>query len=436
MKPSLYCAMMAIMLSACAAAPLAPAGNLPPPFPTMTLGSRVMVALPTPSPQGAPILSNPATAVAQASLPTATPDYTACPAIADDVRPSLTERLNAGFTPANAISGYLSDGASLTALEAELLASGLWTETATLNATTDLTGEGVPDVIIGVTTPEQGGTLWVLVCDAGRYALRYQSVLGGETPQIVHIGDFNRNAPIDVLFTATDCSVVDGLCQQRSGMFTWDAARGAFVNLLITGLDGDAVPVFGDLDNDAVQEIITQQRGFGNPDSGPIRTGSQVYDWNGDTYVLSVSQPDPIRFRIQIIHEADLALEESRLSAAVSLYQQALNDNELDDWFGEREEETLRAYAYYRLLLAYAYAENDPLNVFNTMAAEFPDAASAPVYAVMGGYFWDAFQQSNSLSAGCDAALAIAAERPEALTLLNRYGTRSPTYTLDRLCAF
>jgi hypothetical protein len=50
--------------------------------------------------------------------------------------------------------------------------------------------------------------------------------------------------------------------------------------------------------------------------------------------------------------------------------------------------------------------------------------------------FWDALQVTNNLHSACLEVQDIIRARPEALSLLNRYGSRSPTYTADELCPF
>jgi hypothetical protein len=50
--------------------------------------------------------------------------------------------------------------------------------------------------------------------------------------------------------------------------------------------------------------------------------------------------------------------------------------------------------------------------------------------------FWNAYQITNDLHAACLRAQETVTARPDALELLNRYGSRSPTYTAADLCPF
>lgn len=408
----------------------------PPPtviaFPTMTPGYLVSGSLATPLPQDA-LLANPATAVALASLPTPTPNYAACPPANDDTPFVPAE----GLSLANGVPAYLNAGGTVGGLRAGLTAAGLLAEAGTVSTAHDLTGEDAAEVLVSLVDPVQAGTLLLLTCENGRYVTRYQSALGDGPPAILRVADLNADNALDVVAAAETCSTVDGLCQYRTAIITWDATGGRFVNLLNTPLDGDVPPRLGDVDNDRVTEVITVQQGRGTPETGPLRTGSQIYDWDGAAYQLSVFQPDPLRYMIQIVHEADRAFREDRSDDAARLYLAALDNEDLAFWFGGDERDQLETYVRYRLLLTYAFAENgDALTVYEDIRSAYPGLEDAPVYAYVADAFWNAFQTSNNLNVGCVAALEVVAARPLALELLNRYGTRNPTYTASQICPY
>ncbi len=401
------------------------------PFPTMTVGSRVEGQLPTPLPAFAELLPNPATAVAAASLPTATPNYTECP------EANAAAVLGTNTSMPNAILAYLNDGGD--ALQAQLEASGSVTAVGVVRDEFDLTGEGTPEVIVAYSSADQGGSMLVLTCENGRYGLRYQNTDLDGTPQVLRVGDMNNDTVPDVLFTAETCSEADGLCLFRTVMISWQANQGRFANLMNTDPDGDTPPTIVDVDNDNVMEVVTRQEGSGTSATGPLRTGTQIYDWNGETYVLSVSRPSPIRYLIQAVHEGDRAFREERMADAARLYLYAYEEgvDELGYWYGGSERDILSTYLLYRILLTFTFAENgDPLSVFEETRNAYPNLEEAPVYARMTDIFWSTYQESNNLNVACQAVLAFVNTQPATLDLLNRYGTRNPTYTPQSLCPF
>lgn len=413
------------------------------PFPTVTPGRVWIGELPTPD--GVPLdggVSNPATAVAQANRPTPTPDFVTCPPGSDislPVAPSLTGRgINAD------IVAFLSSGGSVERLQTAMQAWGLLGDNGDglpgeVRGDIDLTGEGTPEIIINYLAPDDGGTLLILGCVGGRYNVRYTSTPGSASlPQIVLIGDMNRSGRPDVLFTAQRCREEDGFCYFQTQLIEWDPVFGQFVALLQTPLLSASLPVVQDIENprDEVLEIIVRLDNPGSAETGPLRTGLNIYDWNGVNYVLSIVELAPPQYRIQVLHEADRAFARREMDSAAPAYALALDDPNLRFWFDD-EPAILASYALYRLLLTYAYTEDDRLlATFTRITDTFPDRSTAPVYVEMSAAFWDGLQVTNNLNSACLEALEVARQRPEAVNLLNRYGSRSPVYTLESLCPF
>ncbi len=428
---SRYLCLICLFLAACAPTPAMPSLPTVVPFPTVTPGRFIEGSLSTPVPR-APItdLANPATAVAIASLPTPTPNYGDCPLPSDDAEISF------GGQPIPSIIDFLSAGGSPVSLEQALLAAGFAQDVGAVRPDFDLTGEGVAEVIVSLAPPEGESTLLIFGCASGRYLLQYQVSPGTEAPEVLTVGDVNLDNRPELLFTAASCNELDGLCEYESGLITWFADDARFINLLNAGPDGDEPPAFGDVDNDGVQEIVMRQAGGGNLESGPLRTGSNIYDWNGSAYVLSLSQPDPIRYRIQAVHEADRAFREQRMDDAARLYLFSVNDTTLDYWY-DGSDKIVRSYVLYRLLITYAFAENgDPLTTYQQRLSDYPNPDAAPVYARLMDVFWDTYQVTNNLRTACQDVQIAVLERPSALDLLNRYGIRNPTYTAQSLCPF
>ncbi len=432
-----YLPILLLILAACQ--PNTPASNAPTQviFPTMTPGHEVAAPL-SPAlavPLNGSGLSNPATAIAAANQPTATPNYQSCPATSDTAALDTAAPASARLMD-DAIARFLSDGGTVAKLESTLRDD--WNVLGALGAVrgdVDLTGEGTPEVIVTYDTPDEGGVLLIDGCIDGRYLTRYQAALGGGVPQVLNTNDMNYNGIPDLLFTSQDCTNGTG-CVYHTQMVTWNAERGRFINLLSGAITSDQIPGIQDVDNDQVSELIVRFDDSGNATTGPLRTGYTVYDWNGVSYVQSVTQLNPPRFRIQVIQEADAAFTAQNMDQAITLYNLALGSTGLENWYND-DTDTLRAYALYRLLVAYAFTEDDRrVDTQQTIQTTYPDLTSAPPYAQMALDFWNALQVTNNLHSACLRAQEDAQTRPEALTLLNRYGSRSPTYTANDLCPF
>lgn len=427
------------LLGACQpVSPVAQAGG--PSFPTVTPGRVLQGDLGPPMANGPHM--NPATVIAQSNLPTPTPNLLACPTSNPEL--ALDAPLPASSQGvAEAISTFLTAGGSI-----EQLRAGLRDRWRLINDSEaggfvrhdlDLTGEGAPEVIISLITPDAGGALLIFACVDGRMLPRYVGLaddgLRGEPPRLLNTGDLNADNLPDLVFTSRACDEQDD-CRYRTQMATYNPVRGRFRNLLEGAIRTTTLPRLEDIDHDRVTELIVPLIDPGNADTGPLRTGEIVYDWNGAVYVRSFTSFAPSRFRIQVIHEADAAFIAGDYGAAARAYSQALTDPALENWYND-DDTVLPAYALYRLMMLYTFTGDDGLmDLGAQLLRAYPDLTSAPVYAEMALRFWSAFQASNNLASACAEVRAIIASRPEGLDLLNRYGSRSPTMTLAQICPF
>ncbi len=426
-----------ILLAACQpAAPLS-SGPTEIPFPTMTPGRLIEGVLPTVvglSLDGSG-LSNPATAIAIADRPTATPDYSACPSSG---QPTLPPQPATGGEIAADLTSFLSAGGSPAALGDALHTNWkIFGDTGSIRGDVDLTGEGTPDVVITYNAPDDGGTILILTCTNGIYTPAFQETPGGTAPQLLNVGDMNHDGRADVVYSSYLCDAQNSDdCSYETQVITWLPDQGRFVSILNGAINSGSLPSIADTDNDQVQEIVVHLDNSGTRITGPLRTGLNIYDWNGTAYVLSIVQLDPPRFQVQVIQEADAAFSRLDTNNAISLYELASSDKTLHYWFND-EPTILKSYLDYRLMLAYAYTSSDKLlKTYQAAQTDFPDPANAPVYMSMVNAFWDAWQVTDNLHSACTQVQAIIVARPEALSLLNRYGSRSPTYTAQDLCPF
>ncbi|MCC6802944.1 MAG: hypothetical protein IT319_08670 [Anaerolineae bacterium] len=349
-----------LILIAAACQPSASSNDAPTPasFPTVTPGRLIEAEMPPLS--GVLLdgsgLSNPATAIAAASHPTPTPNYQSCPAPNPSAALDSTPPSNARLMD-DSIARFLSDGGTAVALEATL--RDQWDVLGDLGAVrgdVDLTGEDTPEIIVTYQTPDEGGVLLIEGCIDGRYLTRYQAALGGDIPTLTTAADLNHHALPELLFSSQDCR--EGVCVYHTQAVTWNAERGRFVNLLGGAITSDQMPTLQDVDDDQVSELIVRFDDSGNAQTGPLRTGYTIYDWNGVSYVESISQLNPPRFRIQVIQEADEAFAVQNMDDAIALFNLSLGSTTLENWYND-DASTLRAYALYRLLLAYSYTEDD-----------------------------------------------------------------------------
>lgn len=432
LKPLLI---LVLGFAACQPSAIAPTTPTAIPFPTVTHGYTLHGLLSTQQGALSSVVSNPATVEAIANLPTATPNTGSCPTLSPDIElislPDTTDGIS------NEIVRFLSAGGSAVALEEALREDwGVLGEGGFIRSDFDFTGDGTPEVIIGFVVPLTGGALLIAGCQEGRYQLHYESVSNQEVPpELILLGDANHDGLHDIVFAHQKCDD-RGECVYQTNLITWQSDLWRFVGLLGDNIESDLLPEMTDVDDDEVSEIVVRMERFGSLATGPLRTGVNIYDWNGTLYVLSIIQLDPPRYRIQFIHAADRQFAAGNVSEAISLYQRILSDESLRTWLDD-EIPILDSYTLFRMLVARTFSgDSQSEEVIQYILENYPDPEQTPVYVEMSRIFWDTFQVSNDLTSACRAVQDMIDDRPEAVNLMNRYGSRNPTYTAEAFCSF
>jgi hypothetical protein len=406
----------------------------------MTPGASVMGEMPTRGVNASTGLANPATAVAFSSRATPTPDRRACPAVGGTTT-LPTSRPRTRDEATQAIVRFLQEGGQFSELRRRLqndwFALG---EGATLRNDVDLTGEGTPEIVLSYSA-EGLGQLLIIGCADGLYQVLYQTLADRpQPPTVIWLGDVNNAPPAELVFARVVCGGSQD-CRYDTSIIMWNEAEARLLNALDTTLLTDNLPQVRDVDNDNVAELVVDLTNRGTSATGPLRTGLNVYDWNGTVYALSIIQLDAPRYLVQIVHEGDRAFSQLQFERAALSYENALQSEGLRFWFND-ERDNLNAYALYRLVLSYAVLGDPRINdTLLRLNESFPltpetDLARLPVYSVMAYRFANSYQVSGDLHQACVDTLIVADERPEALRLLNRYGTRSPVYNRLDLCPF
>ncbi|MBE0690322.1 MAG: hypothetical protein IH587_09405 [Anaerolineae bacterium] len=433
---SIFIWLIVIVLVGCAPTSVmdAPAAQIP--FPTMTPGHYAAGEMPT---QVALALDGGLALNAASALnpnqATAAPSFNRCPPAASpelDPQPSIAREMDASMIR------FLDAGGDAPTLEEALRSQwGVLGSSGFVRTDIDFSGEGTPEFIISYLAPDGGGSLLIASCADGRVLQVYETTLGGEPPQILWANDMTFDGAVDMLFSSRVCSgATEDTCVYRTQLIHWLDRLGQLVNLLGSPVEASRPPTIEDVDQDQVFELVVRQDDDGDAESGPRRTGLDVYDWNGGSYVRSLTQLDPPRYRIQIVHQADAAFTAEAFDEAITLYQQVLSDGELRNWLND-DTQTLPAYAIYRLMLVYAFLEDERrIELYQFIQQNYPDMNAAPVYIQMAQAFWDALQVTNNLRSACLEVESIIAVRTEALGLLNRYGSESPTYNAHDVCPF
>ncbi len=432
------------------------------PFATATVGGRVWVWLtdtaPRPlsqaSPQFGQIVAPAATATALAAT------VSAATAIAE--APFVPPQFSTGECPPRgnppppppptsfsqypeAISLYLSAGGATTVLEAALRAWGAIREGAVVQSDTDLTGNGIPEIIITAYDPSRyqagvpsAGQLLVFGCVQRAYRLLYSTVYGPETllPVLHRVGDMNGDTRAELVYSQQLCTPAG--CLTRAQLLSWSEMLGQFRPLNLLPIDATNGRIgIGDPDGDGILELFVTYNPPLDFNAAPPRRSIAYWDWDGTHYIQVLIELEPAVYRIHALHDADQLFAAENWRDAIRLYDRVRDDPSLLGWSPLNEAVMLRAFATLRK--AYAQLAADQRRsanaTFELLIAENPPATPAEGYALIGRIFLETLNRTRDRARACAAARSIAQARPETLSALNSYGS-ARLYTLEDLCPF
>ncbi len=345
---------------------------------------------------------------------------------------------------------YLSAGAAPTLLEATLRNWGALGDGAVVQADTDLTGNGVPDVIVTLYDPAyyradqpSPGQMLIFGCFQKAYKLLYATPYSPTTiiPVLHRVGSMGIDPRADVAYTQETCtditSTPPGNCTQVMQIISYNAAIGGFVPLNDVPMDAtNALVAISDLDRDGIFEVEIMYNVSDDPAAGPPRRTADIWDWNGINYVMALKVAEPAVYRFHVLNDADAAFDTGDWKSAVRLYDKVHDDDKLLSWTVPNETPVLQAYAIYKKILALLSerASSAANNALGALQTENPTGSPGEVYVTLAQTFMDSLNQTKDRKKACAAVLTVASGHPEALATLNSFGTANRSYTLNDLC--
>jgi hypothetical protein len=371
-----------------------------------------------------------------------------------------------------AILDYLNAGGDPAKLESLLNVSPEPEQSGDLKLLTsvyaaDLTGDGVVDYAMQVdaATEENAiSTLLILYCRGGLYEIAFLDrfpVYGPLFARLLGIIDLNGNGVSEVIyfvreFGAGADSTTRVIPAEWEGtsfldLVSLEDPAGSFFNsgasmynLLWYGQENSYADrwelnrMFPDIDGNGTREILLTGGVSGRNwtvGGGPERLSTNTWMWNGVSFTLYSTELEPPEFRFQAIRDGDAATLRGEYGKALTFYQQAVFDEALFGWNPERlrvnnnaymigiptplpmpeERPRLNAYGRYRILLLHAVQGNDQSAqiVYATLREKFPEGNPGHLYAAMAEAFWQGFQASGEIAAGCELARSFAEEHTE-----------------------
>jgi hypothetical protein len=345
------------------------------------------------------------------------------------------------------IARYLSAGGPPSLLEGMLRNWGAVADGAVVQADTDLTGDGPPEIIITLYDPAlfqpgvpSAGDLLIYGCAQGGYRLLYStaSAPGVMIPELKRVGDMNGDIRNDLVYTQKTCTTAV-TCTERLSILTWNAVLGVFRALNDLPIDTTSARVIiADLDGDGVLEVGVSYDPPSDLSAGPGRRALYAWDWDGVNYRLAQIQLDPPAYRIHELHDADVYFGQEDYARAIRAYDRVRDRPDLLPWAIPDEATRLRAYAGLKKMLA-QIANSQRANANRTLSAltaENPPGTPGEGYSAVAQAFMDSYNRARDTKRACAAALPVAQARFDTVATLNSYGYNNRTYAPADLCPF
>lgn len=295
------------------------------------------------------------------------------------------------------------------------------------------------EAVMALVDPEagDGGPLGlVAVLGAGPLGWEplWQSGLAADVA-LLEVGDVNEDGSADIVWSDTTCgasacfttahvlSYVDGdLRNWVNGSTTMASASISLEDVMPAG---------------SGRELIVKGGVIGSVAAGPQRAMTAVWaSLAGAPYVLVQQSYAPSFCLYHHIVDADAAMAQGaqdNYAAAIAAYRAAADDARLVAcWTRPNEVDELRAYALYRLAMAYAYASDRHAAdaVVDELGRRYPNDALAELARL----WWLSFRTTRDDSAACAVAATFANRRPESWQRLADYGFANPSLTAEALC--
>lgn len=424
----------------------------------------------TPRPSKTPVNTPSITSTLDvASLVTGTPSVPEeCPAPANVPLPDLSRNINyfLPFSPREEeVLNYLDAGGNPSDLIMVVRQSWGRREIFKKNdAVRDLTGDGVPEILI---TPSE---LFIFGCQNDKYQILFTNQgegpgsLNGIGKQLVGIQDMNMNGIPEIVIADFGCGGMGAGQCLGVNIYEWDGKQFSSIISsselgwsLIGGRMNEYLPSveIKDMDNNGTLELVLigdipnkwYQEYF---DYYPWRDKSNMYTWDGHYFVLYKTEYSAPIYRYQAVEDGDRAILNNEYDKALGFYQEVIFNTDLLSWSPAKREHyislfrfandpgyqliptptippddpleypNLAAYTRYRIMLLHLIQGNfqEAQVVYETLQEKFPEGSSGHEFALIASAVWNEYQVSKDIKSACTSGISVANKHKEILQFL------------------
>jgi hypothetical protein len=339
-----------------------------------------------------------------------------------------------------AIQQYLSTGGDVATLESALASWGALPPDAQGQViAADLTGDGHSEIVVALWhagDEAPSGDLLIFGHQGGQYPLLCHQ--GVEpywmTTQLLSVLDTNEDGRPDVVYTLRTCGA--HTCFDTLEIVGWEET--GFFSLMGGRLD---MPYPTYTVSPGRIDALSGQ--IGSVGAEPQRGYSEVWEWNDDIGIFTVTQEiwEPPTYRYHALLDGDRAMLSSDYATAIAAYERVIGDDALQEWTATPPEEQaqLAAFARWRQVLTYLQ-DGDLGNAqiqYTRLQADHPVGATGHDAAALAEIFWTAYLADGQIIDGCvevNAAIEIGGPILDFFNM--NYGYANPRWEMVDLCPF
>ncbi len=330
---------------------------------------------------------------------------------------------------------------------AQLLAAQ-WLKRAEDWATLDSDGDGVLEWVAALSAPDAvpyspdayPGDLWVI--GPGGILYQYAAATGAvetQAPQIVAVIDMTGDGRPDLMVDEHFCGAHTCFGNYR----LLSAHDGALRNVVSADLPDPVISMsyptveVRDATGDGILDFVVHGGNIGSVGAGTVRTYTEIWAWNDGAFTRQQTVLDPTTWRHHILYEANAEAAAGQLERAAQLYEQVINDPNLENPFPFEGEEAdvypaLAQLAAFRLVVVQLQLEQpDGAQVWRDwLATNHPEG----LIAQAANAFYETWVGSNALDQACGAAQAILGSVENPAGVITNLGYGNPGLTSADFC--
>jgi hypothetical protein len=269
------------------------------------------------------------------------------------------------------------------------------------------------------------------------------------SPTLLPDMDFTGDMVNDLLFKLTNCGA--NTCYDEYHIVSYQDSDTPRDVILTTGYnyEGEIVDdlpfasmsyseaYFGDDSGDSITDLQLVGGTQGSVGAGPQRSRSETYGWDGEHVVLLLTEYEDSPFRYFKLVDANIAFDAEDYPTARALYEEVINNEELEDlgYFADLEDErgAMTRYALYRLVILDILEEDfvGAQSRAEQMVADYPNdpIAVGALETVMS------FARTGSLSEACTTfTTGVNTLEPDPVAPLDYMGYANPELGAETLC--